>query len=375
MNNRQRTLAILNYEKYDRMPVVHFGYWIELLDKWVAEGHITKEERDSHADGNATDREIDKRLGWDYCWVPQYAGKWQLWPAFEYKVLETLPDGHIIYQNGAGLIEKAHPGSSSIPATLGTLMTGREAWEELFLPKLRPNKTRAGTPAELAAAKKEFAETTSCPTSIYAGSIYGRIRDVLGVEELSFLQADDEELYVEIIDTVADVAYQNFSDILAAGVIPDFIHIWEDICFKNGPLVNPEVFEKYAGPHYKKITDLGRSYGVNFCELDCDGYIDKLLPIWFNNGVNIMFPIEVGTWNASIAPWRARYGKELRGVGGMEKNVLSLERSDIDKEIERLRPLVDLGGFIPCVDHRLPPDAKWENVQYYCDRMKEVFSR
>jgi uroporphyrinogen decarboxylase len=86
-----------------------------------------------------------------------------------------------------------------------------------------------------------------------------------------------------------------------------------------------------------------------------------------------MFPIEVGTWNASIAPWRARFGKGLRGVGGMNKNVLSRDFAAIDVEIERLRPLVDLGGFIPCPDHRLAPDADWDNVRYYCDHMRQVF--
>ena len=50
MNNRERTRAILHYEKYDRMPVVHFGYWGELLDKWLAEGHITEEERRGYGD-------------------------------------------------------------------------------------------------------------------------------------------------------------------------------------------------------------------------------------------------------------------------------------------------------------------------------------
>ena len=44
MNNRENTMAILNYEKYDRMPIVHFGYWTELLAKWQQEGHITKEQ-------------------------------------------------------------------------------------------------------------------------------------------------------------------------------------------------------------------------------------------------------------------------------------------------------------------------------------------
>ena len=86
-----------------------------------------------------------------------------------------------------------------------------------------------------------------------------------------------------------------------------------------------------------------------------------------------MFPIEVGTWNASIAPWREQYGRELRGVGGMDKTVFAHDSPAVDAEIERLKPLVDLGGYIPCPDHRIAPDAKWDNVQYYCERMRQTF--
>jgi len=38
MNNRGRTLAILNYQDYDRLPLVHFGFWRETLQKWAGEG-------------------------------------------------------------------------------------------------------------------------------------------------------------------------------------------------------------------------------------------------------------------------------------------------------------------------------------------------
>ncbi|MGI6705646.1 MAG: hypothetical protein ACOX6S_05115 [Clostridia bacterium] len=160
---------------------------------------------------------------------------------------------------------------------------------------------------------------------------------------------------------------------LATGVKFDFAHFWEDICFKSGPLVIPSVFDSKVGPHYKRITDLVKKHGINIISLDCDGLIDALIPTWFNNGVNTMFPIEVGTWDGNIAPWREKYGKELRGVGGMNKTVFARDYAAIDEEIERLKVLVDLGGCIPCPDHRIPPDAKWENVQYYCDKMRKVF--
>jgi uroporphyrinogen decarboxylase len=138
-------------------------------------------------------------------------------------------------------------------------------------------------------------------------------------------------------------------------------------------LINPAVFRAKVGPHYQRITDLLLQYGIDVVSLDCDGLIDALVPIWLENGVNTMFPIEVGTWRASIQPWREQYGRALLGVGGVDKKVFARDHAAIDAEVERLKPLVDLGGYIPCIDHRLPPDAKWENVQYYCEKMREAF--
>ena len=134
----------------------------------------------------------------------------------------------------------------------------------------------------------------------------------------------------------------------------------------------PSVFEEYAGPHYKKITSLLNQYGIDIVSVDCDGWIDHLIPTWLENGVNTMFPIEVGTWNASIAPWREKYGRQIRGVGGMNKTLFARDYKAIDAEVERLRGLIELGGYIPCPDHRIAPDAKFENVQYYCDKMQNL---
>jgi len=59
----------------------------------------------------------------------------------------------------------------------------------------------------------------------------------------------------------------------------------------------------------------------------------------------------------------------------MDKRVFAIGRPAIDAEIERLKPLVDLGGYIPCPDHRIPLEAEWDLVRYYCDRMRETFGR
>jgi len=137
--------------------------------------------------------------------------------------------------------------------------------------------------------------------------------------------------------------------------------------------VVPRIYGEMASKHYRRWTSLAREHDVNLISLDSDGKIDEMIPIWFENGVNVMFPIEVGTWNGNIAPWRKTYGRELRGLGGMAKHVLALDKQAVDAEIERLHGLVDLGGFLPCPDHAMPPDTRWDLCCYYTEKMRKIF--
>ncbi len=366
MNTRENAMAVLHYKPYERMPVVHFGFWDELLVQWKAEGRI-EAPLDDYPSVQA---ELEKKLGFDFEWISMYSPRRALFPGFVPEVLERFADGRVKRRNANGLIEISRAGAVSIPETVGTSFCGRENWEE-YRSRLMPDPRRQNFEALDALIARQN-EITHRPVQLEAGSLIGIVRDMLGVEELSYLYADDEELYCEIIDTVGEVQYDNVKTVLERGLRPDVAHFWEDICFKNGPLVIPRVFDELVGPHYRKITDLLRQYGCDIVSLDCDGMIDALIPTWINNGVNTMFPIEVGTWRADIRPWRERYGRELRGVGGMNKNVFAADYAAIDREIERLRPLIELGGYIPCPDHRIPLGAKWENIQYYCERFRRV---
>ena len=382
MNNRERTLAILNYQSYDRLPLIHFGYWNELLDKWASEGHITPEEAKGWSDGNAVDAILSARLGFDFNWSQVFGWQTRLHPPIERKIIEEKPDGSrlVLNEDGGYVIEKT--GIVSIPTEVDHLLKGREEWDGFFKPRLQFNPRRIsetvvtidGISKRFDAGGREllFGERQQF-FGLYCGSLLGVIRDWLGLIQMCYLMSDDELLFDEIIATVAELSYQGVKAILETGIRFDFAHFWEDIAYKSGSLINPKMFHKKIGPHYRRITDLLRSFGVSLVSLDCDGKIDALIPTWIENGVNIMFPIEVGTWNASIASWREMYGQELRGVGGVNKHIFGLDRAAIDREIERIRPLVDLGGYIPCPDHRLPIETRWENVQYYCDAMHYCF--
>lgn len=384
MTNRERALAVLRYQPYDRLPIIHFGYWRETLQKWVEEGHISEALKNAHGDGNPADYELNELLGWDFNWQCMFSPAYGLKPSFESKVVETFEDGtkHILDGNGVVLMQR--PGAGSIPAEVSHTLKDRESWEAQYRFRYEWSPERVTKRGVLVNDKVfPFAEggleflksgDRDYMYGLHCGSLFGNIRNIVGVEGSSYLYCDDEALFTEIIDTNAELCYQCTKYTLEQGATFDFAHFWEDICFKNGPLVIPSVFDEKVGPHYKRITSLLSEYGIDIVSLDCDGMIDALIPTWINNGVNTMFPIEVGTWEAEIGPWREQYGKELRGVGGMNKNVLSRDREAVDAEIARLKRLVELGGYIPCPDHRLPPGAKWDLVKYYCARMKETFA-
>jgi uroporphyrinogen decarboxylase len=385
MTHRETVKAILHYENFDRMPVVHFGWWPETIAKWHEEGHLTKDEfYEGYADGRPRDYCIGKKLGFDFNWYSTFQPATNLFPFFEPRIVEELPDGSQKMFNAEGVIVLKKPGTNSIAMEFAHLLKDRASWEEHYLPRLQFSPERIQTRSmrvndemvQFDQGGLDFlkADTREYHYGIFCGSLIGVIRNWLGVEGLSYLYADDEELYEEIINTVGNLSYETTKATLETGAKFDFAHFWEDVCYKNGPLVAPSVFRDMVAPHYRRITGLLNQYGIDIVSVDCDGWIDSLLPHWLENGVNTMFPIEVGTWQASMAPWREKYGRTLRGVGGMNKNVFSRDRKAVDAEVERLKPLVALGGYIPCPDHRIAPDAKWDMVSYYCDRMRHEFS-
>ena len=370
MTNRERAMNILHYKPADRMPAVHFGYWEELLAEWADQKKIPKELAEHNYDGSEKDRELDKLIGWDFNWSTQVGMQKGLYPEFEFKVLEELPDGSQRVQNSVGLIERIKPGIASIPSEDDYQLKDREAFETLYKPKMQYMPERIDFEFY-----KHFNETRlqDRPVGLSIGSVLGDIRNMTSVVGMSYLIYDeDEELFADIVDTYAEMQYKCVEAVLETGAKFDYAHFWEDICFKNGPLVIPDVFRELAGPHYRRISQLAADHGIDIISLDCDGKIDTLVPVWVENGVNTMFPIEVGTWDASIAPWREKYGRTVRGVGGMNKTVFAQDYAAVDREIERLKPLMALGGYIPCPDHRIPPDAIFENVQYYCDKLQSL---
>lgn len=372
MTNTERAMNILHFKDVDRFPAVHFGYWNELLYEWAEQGHISKELAHDYGDSNSADFEIDRIIGWDFNWQNLAGARTSLRPFFEREVLETLPDGMQRVLSPTGIIEKIKPGANGIPAEDDYLLKDRKAFEELYLPKMQYVPERLDVDS-LRATWERRKNGNGAPIGLQMGSVLGDIRSMCSVIGMSYLLYDeDEELFADIVDTYAEMQYKCVEETLKTGIKFDYAHYWEDVCFKNGPLLSPDTFNELCAKHYKKRNDLVHSYGIDIISLDCDGVTEKLLPTWFENGVNTMFPIEVGVWGDQFEPARKKYGKGMLGVGGMNKTAFRDDKAAVDAELERMKRLASLGGFIPCPDHRLMPGSKFELVQYYADEIKKI---
>ena len=239
MTNRERALNLLHFKPVDRLPAVHFGYWPELLTEWAELGKIPASLAVGNYDGSEKERELDRLIGWDFNYYRTYGSNNHLLPGFERKVIEILPDGTQRIQNGDGVIEKIKPGITSIPSEDDYLLKDRESFEKYYRPKMQYAAERVDIEFY-----KKFNDIRpyDIPVGLHLGSVLGNIRNICTVAGMSYLIYDeDEELFADIVDAYAEMQYQCAEAILQTGAKFDFAHYWEDICFKNGPLISPAV--------------------------------------------------------------------------------------------------------------------------------------
>ncbi len=108
--------------------------------------------------------------------------------------------------------------------------------------------------------------------------------------------------------------------------------------------------------------------------MDCDGNPHAIVGNWLEEGVNIMFPLEVA---AGVDPyaWRREFGEGLLLKGGIAKAPLVEGGSAVDRELERIRPLYEQGGYMPHLDHLVPPDIPLKHYCQYLEKKRRLIGR
>lgn len=367
MNDRERFLATMNYQPRDRAPICDFSFWRETITAWHDQGLPKWVE---HSYGGKTS---DEFFGMD-----RFSGgigaNVGLYPGFPSEVVEDRGDTEVVRnQHGVLLLRDKGPGGS-IPIHLDHTLQDRASWEKHFKHRLDPD-----TPERYPDWDKARAIWTDpdfpYPRTVSGGSLYGWIRDWMGMENVSYLVYDDPGLFEEMVTTITDLIVEVHRRLFERGAKFDACSMWEDMCYNAGPLLGVAEFKKYLVPNYRRITDQLRAHGCNIIYLDCDGKIDDLLPHWLDAGVNCMFPLEVGTWNGEPVRYRKQYGKDLLLMGGFDKHILARTKQEIEAEVIRLTPLVEEGGYIGFCDHRVPPDVPLSNYMFYLEKVRHHWGR
>ena len=358
MTDRERFLATMHYEPRDRCPVMDFGFWSETLDRWRTEGL-------------PADADPDLFFGMDAQWrsAPVDVG---LRPLFEERVIEDHGATQLVLQqDGVYALRKRY--LATIPHYVNWTLKDRASWEKHYAWRLDP-ATPGRVPDDWSERAAGYRER-DYPLAIHVGSLYGWIRNWMGLENVSLLVYDDPDLFGEMVQRVADCALGVLQRVYSESIIFDYALFWEDMCYNHGPLLSPDMFKRFLVPHYRRLISFLREHGTDVMVLDCDGKIDDLVPLWLEGGVNCLFPIEVGTWNGDPVAFRREYGRELLMMGGICKHTLARSQAEIDAAIDHVLPLVEEGGYIPFPDHRVPPDVPLDNYLYYVRAVRERVGR
>jgi hypothetical protein len=365
MNHRQRFNATMHYQPVDRIPLCDYGYWEETIPVWKQQGLPAPIDK----------KNIYPYIGLEYNLDDLYDTalvevRW--FPRFEEKVLEDRGD-HEIFQQFDGVQVLRRKIMSSIPTPVRHLLVDRESWNKYYKPRLdpdHPGRFPDDYRARLVNWRNANRENL---VVVRGGGLYGYLRNWMGLEKLSLLVYDDPAFFEEMVTALADCVVGTLEKVLATGGIFDACAMWEDMCYSAGPLISPRHFKKYLVPNYRRITDLLNRHGIDIVFLDSDGNIEKLIPLWMDAGINCLFPMEIGTWNGDPIRYRQHFGKELRMMGGFDKNILAGSKENIRSEVFRLLPLVEEGGFIPFCDHLVPPFVPLDNYRYYCRLVRDVW--
>ena len=72
---------------------------------------------------------------------------------------------------------------------------------------------------------------------------------------------------------------------------------------------------------------------------------------------------------------RQTYGHNLVIMGGIDKRVIAKGGTALRSEVDRVMPLVEDGGYIPELDHSVPPDISWSVFCEYMDYLKHRLGR
>jgi len=358
VTDRERFLACVLGEPVDRPPYwLRWGPWGTTLERWKREG----------ADfGLLGEPRLLFEPETPPVPVPGFFGPY---PAFEEKTLEETGD-YRVFVDPWGVTRRAFKHRESMPEFIDFPVKTRCDWEQYKEERLNPDDggRLEGPWRDALAVWPELGFPIQMGEFPDVG-LYGGLRWLLGDEECLVAFCTDPDWVHEIMDHLTSL-YLTVFDKMVRLVRIDVIHLWEDLCGRNGPLISPRQWEEFMGPCYRRIARFAREHDIRVFSVDTDGQPDLIIPPMRAAGVNFLWPLEVAA-GCDVNAMRAKY-PGLAMMGGIDKRALAQGPEAIDAELERIRPAVAAGRYIPDLDHSVPDDVSWANFCYYAEALKRL---
>ncbi len=357
MNDRERFVGWMTGATVDRPPYwLFWGPWPTTQKRWLKEGlsgdHRTPFDPDQPPVS-----------------VPVNCGPC---PRLERKVISE-DDVSVTFTDSWGIKRRDLKGRESMSEFIEFPVKDRKDWERFKAERLDPDHperltgdwrvlcdewTRKGYPIQLG----YFPDV----------GIFGSVRWLLGDEECLLAFYTMPDLVHEIMDHMTSLYLTVFAQVVKE-VKVDVIHIWEDMCAQQGPLISPVHWREFMGAPYRRIAAFAKENDIPLISVDTDGQPDLIVPCMMDAGVNYVFPMEVAA-GCDVAVFREKYPM-LGMMGGIDKRVLAIDPKAIDKELTRIRPIIEKGRYIPALDHLIPDDVPWENYCYYAEALKKIIGK
>jgi uroporphyrinogen decarboxylase len=95
---------------------------------------------------------------------------------------------------------------------------------------------------------------------------------------------------------------------------------------------------------------------------------------FINCGVNVFYPMEPAA-GMDIVRMREKFGRGIYYKGGIDKHILREGKEAIKNELKyKLSPLMQEGGCVFGLDHRIPNGTPLESYRYYIDTARDILN-
>ena len=286
---------------------------------------------------------------------------------FEEATLEDTPEYSIVSNIYGNQIK--HHKSSGLVEELKHVVSNAEDWKRLKEygdRELEKYFTRTNIEKAYAPLKKGH-DRGDYSVRLNIEGFFWTPRELMGIEPHLYAFYDVPELIHDINGYILDIYLDRLAAVL--DVLPvDVVYIMEDLSGKNGPMISPKLFDEFVGSYYRRLIPMLKGKGVQHVFVDTDGDFNKLIPNFMAAGVEGFLPMDVNA-GMDIVKVRREY-PGLKFIGGFNKLCISAGKEAIDKEFERLLPVIRQGGYIPGCDHQVAPSTTLDNYRYYISRLK-----